>query len=261
MTILDEIIAHKKNEVAQLKQQYPLHSPQNIRENNSLIRKIMGGEKDAFHLICEVKKASPSKGIIRNDFNPIEIAKRYERGGAAAISVLTDEKYFMGSAQYLLEIKKTVSLPILRKDFIVDAYQLYQSKLLNSDIVLLIAKVLDKKVLNDYVRLAADLKMDVLLELAVEDDLDKIKNDYDNVIFGINNRNLHDFSVDIKRSLKLRRLLPNDALVISESGIKTSKDCKTLLEAGFCGALIGETLMRSADIETELQKLKNGINV
>ena len=259
MTILDEIIETKKREIDLLKKKNPLSPIVNVKGNNSFLRNVKKDGQNAFHLICEVKKASPSKGIIRENFQPVEIAKKYEQGGASAISVLTDEKYFMGRPEYLREIKKIVSLPVLRKDFIIDEYQIIESKIWHADIILLIAKVLDKIQLADYINIAAELKMDVLLELSEQDELEKLSSSYDNVIFGINNRNLHNFSVDINKSLKIKKLLPANVPIISESGIKTNDDCKRLYDAGFSGALVGETLMRSDDIGAEIQKLKTGL--
>ena len=259
MTILDEIISYKKEEVKRLKSVTPLSQISSPAANNSLVKQLQTDIGRSFHLICEVKKASPSKGIIRENFNPVEIAEKYEQGGASAISVLTDEKYFMGQADYLRKIKKVVSLPVLRKDFIIDEYQIIESKIWQADIILLIAKVLDKIQLIDYIALAAELKMDVLLEFSEETELNKIPADYNNVIFGVNNRDLHNFSVDINKSLILKKQLPPDAPAISESGIKTNDDCKRLFDAGFCGALIGETLMRSDNIESEIRKLKRGL--
>jgi indole-3-glycerol phosphate synthase len=258
MSILDEILEYKKQEVALLKKERPLKTIEAAAQNNSFIKKINESRQN-FHLICEVKKASPSKGVIRSDFKPLEIARAYKNGGASAISVLTDEKYFMGKPEYLQEIKKDISLPILRKDFIVDEYQIIESKIWNADIILLIAKALEKSQIDDYIGLAAALKMDVLLEFSSAGELDKIPANYENVIFGINNRDLHTFTVDINNSLHLKKILPADAIVISESGIKTNKDCTLLAEAGFKGALIGETLMRSDDIGKEISMLKNGI--
>jgi indole-3-glycerol phosphate synthase len=258
MTILDEILAHKKREVERQKRAYPLPKIETATANRSFIEKVNKNEQN-FHLICEVKKASPSKGVIRTDFNPLEIARSYENGGASAISVLTDEKYFMGKAEYLKEIKANVSIPVLRKDFIVDEYQIIQSKYLGADLILLIAKALEKNQIDDYIAAAANLNMEVLLEFSSDDELDKLPDNYNNVIFGINNRDLHTFTVDIGNSLRLKKMLPADAVVISESGIKTNEDCKRLAEAGFKGALIGETLMRSDQIAEEIRILKNGI--
>ncbi len=259
MSILDEIIEHKKIEVARLKKEQPLPPISKIEANNSLIKRIKESRHSSFHLICEVKKASPSKGLIRADFDPLNIARQYEQGGASAVSVLTDEKYFMGSPEYLRQIKEHISLPVLRKDFIIDAYQIKEAKIWQADMILLIAKVLEKEQIEDFIALAGELRLDVLLELSEEDELKKIPAKYDNVIFGINNRNLHNFTVDINKSINLKKYLPQDAPVISESGIKSNEDCRKLFDAGFNGALIGETLMRSDDIISEIKKLKAGL--
>ena len=259
MSILDEIIENKKSDISRLKKERPITGIQSIKKNNSFINILNDKRKNTFHLICEVKKASPSKGIIRENFNPVDLAVEYENGGASAISVLTDEKYFMGHLNYLKDIKKTVSVPVLRKDFIVDEYQIFESKKAGADMILLIAKVLQKKVIEEFILLSKKLSLDVLLEFSDLSEMNKIPSNYENVIFGINNRNLHTFTVDINNSLHIKHRLPSEAMVISESGIKTNDDCNRLHDAGFCGALIGETLMRADNVTDEIRKLKMGL--
>ncbi|MEJ2543755.1 MAG: indole-3-glycerol phosphate synthase TrpC [Calditrichaceae bacterium] len=237
MTILDEIVEYKRDVVTEaqknssideLKDQIDFSNP-----SRSLLANMFGN--NGFHFICEVKKASPSKGIIQPDFNPTAQAKLYEEGGASAISVLTDEKYFMGSLDYLKAIKKTVQLPVLRKDFIIDKYQIYESKAAGADLILLIARILSREQLSEYYELARKLSLEVLIEIANLDDIDKIPGNPDKAILGINNRNLHTFEVSLKNSINIKPSLPDGVPVISESGIHNADDCKLLFDHGFRG--------------------------
>ena len=215
-------------------------------------------ESSDFHFVCEIKKASPSKGLIQKDFDPHRYARYYQNGGASAISVLTDEKFFQGNLEYLRQVKNTVDLPVLRKDFIIDEYQIYESKLSGADIILLIARILTKKQLTDYIDLAAKLNLDVLIEFAEKEDVKKFSNVRDNVILGINNRNLTTFEVDFQNAFNLKNKLPNDLPIIAESGIKSDQDCSQLRRWGFNGALIGETLMKAPDPEKLLHSFITG---
>jgi indole-3-glycerol phosphate synthase len=212
-----------------------------------------------FLLICEIKKASPSKGVIQTNFNPIEQAKKYIEGGASAISILTDFKYFQGRLEYLSNIKNLSPIPILRKDFIFDEYQIFESKAAGADFILLIARVLDSKTIKQFTQLALNLDMDVLFEIHDENELTKIPDNLP-VLIGINNRNLQNFRVDFNRSIQLIKKIPSDYLVIAESGINTVQDCKILKNEGFHGALIGETLMRSKNPINLLQKFSFELN-
>ncbi|MDD2370498.1 MAG: indole-3-glycerol phosphate synthase TrpC [Firmicutes bacterium] len=205
-------------------------------------------------LIAEVKKGSPSKGIILEDFNPVEIAINYEKAGAGAISVLTEEKYFLGRNEYLEKIRENVNIPILRKDFIIDEYQIYHSKYLGAAVILLIVAILDKKSLTDYLKIAQDLGLDVIVEVHTEDEI-KTAIEVGAKIIGINNRNLKTFEVDLKNTQKLLPLIPEGIFVISESGIKTAADIIFLKDLGVSGVLIGETLMRSSDIGRTIEGL------
>jgi indole-3-glycerol phosphate synthase len=262
MTILDEIIAYKKIKVEQLKKNESLDSLKQqlaVLEPNRSLRKKMDENSD-FHFICEIKKASPSKGLIQADFDPIKYARSYENGGASAISVLTEEKYFQGSLEYLKLVKKTVNIPVLRKDFIIDEYQIYESKLNGADIILLISRILSKKQINRYIDLAAQLNLDVLLEFAEKEEIRKFKNRRENVILGINNRNLNTFEVDFQNSLFLKNKLPKEFPIIAESGIQNSQDCGELRKWGFNGALIGETLMKSPNPEQLLNSFISEVN-
>jgi len=261
MSILDKIVARKKIEVQEKKKSESLDSLKQrlaILDSNRSLRKIMDN-KPGFHFICEIKKASPSKGLIRADFNPEIFARLYENGGASAISVLTDLDFFQGNLDYLKVVKQTVQLPVLRKDFIIDPYQIYESKLYGADIVLLIARILTKQQLNDYIDLAGKLNLDVLIEFAEESEIDKFSNSSSNVILGINNRNLNTFEVDFQNSYHLKSKLPQGFPIIAESGIQDRLDCNQLKNWGFNGALIGESLMRSSNPEELLKQFINEV--
>jgi indole-3-glycerol phosphate synthase len=258
---LDEIIAHKRQELNQIKAQIPLEfyqvEPSEPRLIHSLRKKLVSDNN--FHFICEIKKASPSRGILQKNFNPIKQAHQYHDAGAAAISILTDEKYFMGKLEHLQAIREIVDLPLLRKDFIIDSYQIYESRFYGADLILLIARILTKKQVTNFTNLAAILGLEVLLELADEADLTKIPSANHNIILGVNNRNLETFEVNLENSLKLKPHLPNNIPVISESGIATAADCLLLYQHGFAGALIGESLMRASSPEILLDEFRKGI--
>lgn len=210
--------------------------------------------KKGIHLICEVKKASPSKGIIAKEFFPSLIAKEYEEGGATAISVLTEPSFFLGKDTYLEEVKKTVQIPVLRKDFILDSYQIYQARLLGADCILLITSLLSDLELEEFLTLSSSLGMSALVETHTEDEVKRAISCGARLI-GVNNRNLTDFTVSIENSIRLRSLVPKDILYIAESGIETKEQVRTLYEAGVNGVLIGETLMRSSHKQREIQTL------
>lgn len=205
--------------------------------------------------ICEVKKASPSKGIIAEHFPYIQIAEEYEKAGASAISVLTEPHFFMGKDEYLRDIKKVVNIPVLRKDFIIDPYQIYEAQLIGADAVLLICSLLDTKLLKEYRKIADSLGLSCLVEAHDEVELYSALEAGARVI-GVNNRNLKTFEVDINTSTKLRRLVPKDKIFVSESGIKTQDDISVLRQNGTNAVLIGETLMRSGNVGDEMAKLR-----
>lgn len=205
--------------------------------------------------ICEVKKASPSKGVIAKEFPYTEIAADYEKAGAGAISVLTEPFYFQGSNSYLKEIRKEVSLPILRKDFVVDEYMIYEAKNLGADAILLICSILSQNQLEEYYGIAASLGLDVLTEAHDAKEIEMAERAGVNII-GVNNRNLRDFTVDFTNSLRLRPLVPKDCLFVSESGICGPKDIKSLKQAGVDAVLVGELMMREADKKRALAWLK-----
>jgi len=205
--------------------------------------------------ICEVKRASPSKGLIAPDFPYLDIAREYEEAGAAAISVLTEPKWFLGSGEYLREISKAVSIPVLRKDFTVNDYMIYEAKTLGAAAVLLICALLDTETLAGYIRICDTLGLSALVEAHDEAELSSALSAGARVI-GVNNRNLRDFSVDLGTSIRLRALAPQNVLFVAESGIRTPQDVEALRRAGVSGVLIGETLMRSGDKKAMLHALR-----
>jgi indole-3-glycerol phosphate synthase len=260
MNILEKIYQDKIIEVRNCKKALPLtqicalmkESPRKPKGFVKSIEDKLANKKTA--IICEVKKASPSKGIIREDFDPVQIAKIYESNGAACISVLTDEKYFMGKSEYLSAVRKEVNLPILRKDFIVDAYQIYEAKLIGADCILLIMAMIDLETAMEFEKIANDIGLDVLAEVHDKEELDlalKLKTK----LIGINNRNLKTLKVDINTSKELEKFIPKDKIVVCESGISTKDDIITMQESKINTFLIGESLMRCDDIGQALQKL------
>lgn len=211
--------------------------------------------KPGMSFICEVKKASPSKGVIAEHFPYVEIAREYESAGADAISVLTEPYYFKGSDGYLTEIRQEVSIPLLRKDFTVDEYMIYRAKAIGADAVLLICAILSPAQLSEYGALARELGLSALVETHDEREVEMALSAGARII-GVNNRNLKDFTVDIDNSVRLRELVPKDILFVSESGMKTRADIARLEENGTDGVLIGETLMRSPDKGKLLGEMK-----
>ena len=254
--ILDKIHAYKLKEVAENKE---LVSIESLKERcGDVPEAVKSGlvlKKDnRIKFIAEVKKASPSAGIIREDFNYIDIAKEYESGGASAISVLTDKEFFKGDIKYLSEIKETVSLPALRKDFIIDPYQIYEARAASADLVLLIARILTKEEIDAFLALSHELGMECLVEVHDNDELEKVL-ETEAVIIGINNRNLDTFETNLDTTLQLYHRIPDGKIVVSESGIKTRADVLVLEEAGIDAILIGETLMRSRNISQKIKEL------
>ncbi len=212
-------------------------------------------KKDGISFICEVKKASPSKGVIAHDFPYLEIAKEYESAGASAISCLTEPYYFQGKNEYLKEIAGSVSIPVLRKDFTVDPYMIYEAKILGASAVLLICSLLDKYELQEYQSIATELGLSALVETHDEEEVEMALS-ADAKIIGVNNRDLKTFTVDINNSARLRRLVPKEIAFVSESGIKTREDIARLVDNGTDAVLIGETLMRSNDKKAMLDNLR-----
>jgi len=206
------------------------------------------------NLIAEIKKASPSKGIIRGDFNPARIAMTYQANGASAISVLTDERFFEGKLEHIKIVKEHVSLPVLRKDFIIDEYQIYESAAAGADAILLIAELLSAGELAGFYGLAASLGLDVLIEVHNEEDIEKaLKSNAE--IIGINNRDLHTFKVDLGVTQKLLRMIPAVKVRVSESGIKTYEDVMFLKSLGINAVLIGEAFMEAGDIAAKMREI------
>lgn len=205
--------------------------------------------------ICEVKKASPSKGVIAEDFPYLEIAREYEAAGAAAISVLTEPYYFLGKDDYLSQIAEAVKLPLLRKDFTVDAYQIYEARILKASAVLLICALMNRDKLKEYLDIVEELSMSALVEVHTEAEAEMAL-DAGAKIIGVNNRDLKTFHVDLATSQRLRKMIPEGILFVSESGIKTPEDIKTLEQIGTDAVLIGETFMRSTDKKGELARLR-----
>jgi indole-3-glycerol phosphate synthase len=205
-------------------------------------------------LIAEIKKASVSRGIIRQDFNPCEIARIYEEVGVQAVSILTEEDYFLGDISYLGRIRKIVNLPILRKDFIIAPYQIYESRAFGCDALLLIAELLSRETLSEFLDLAKNLTLDCLVEVHTENDLKKAMKVGASLI-GINNRNLHTLVVDFKTTQELYPLIPKKKLVVVESGIKTDQDILFLKVLGVRATLIGEAFMEAADIKARIKEI------
>ena len=212
--------------------------------------------REGLSFICECKKASPSKGLISPDFPYINIARDYELAGADAISVLTEPKYFLGSDDYLREIASVVKIPVLRKDFIIDEYMIYEAKTLGAGAVLLICSLLEIDTLRHYISICDTLGMSALVEAHDENEIKQALNSGARII-GVNNRNLHDFSVDTSNSSRLRELVPDNIIFVSESGVSSPLDVKNIHDMGADAVLIGEVLMRSPDKTAKLRELKS----
>lgn len=249
MTILNEIAAKTRERVAQLKIQKPLEQIKKQAEDMNAetgfpFEKAIAGQGLSF--ICEVKKASPSKGIIAEEFPYVEIARDYEQGGASAISVLTEPYWFKGSDRYLQEIREVVRIPIIRKDFVVDEYMIYEAKIMGADAVLLICAILSDEELKRFFELADKLGLTALVEAHDQEEVKRALTIGARLV-GVNNRDLHTFTVDINNSIRYRQCVPEDVLFVSESGIKTKEDIRRLTKHRINGVLIGETMMRASD--------------
>ncbi|WP_020676960.1 indole-3-glycerol phosphate synthase TrpC [Geopsychrobacter electrodiphilus] len=258
--ILDKIVAVKKAEVAAAKVAMSLAElSMRVGDVEDVPRGFaralrMASSSGWTALITEVKKGSPSKGIIRADFDPLEIAESYQTHGATCLSVLTDEQFFYGHLRYLGLIREQVSLPLLRKDFICDSYQIVEARVHGADAVLLIAAMLSVGQLQEFSGVAAELGLDVLLEVHNEEELEAaLQTDCE--LIGVNNRNLKTFVTDLGTTARLAKLIPAERLIVAESGINTRRDIETLQQAGARAFLIGESLMREADIGAKMQEL------
>ena len=257
--ILEEIAARTRERIAKEKTCISVSELENrIQEVNKNAGKritfLQALQKDGMSYICEVKKASPSKGLIAPDFSYLAIAKEYEQAGASAISCLTEPFYFQGADQYLREIVAAVQIPVLRKDFTVDEYMIYQAKSLGASAVLLICAILDDGELRAYRQLAKELGLDALVEAHDEYEVDRVLN-LGAEIVGVNNRDLRTFQVDMNNSICLRKMAPDNVVFVSESGIRTPEDIRLLYENKVDAVLIGETLMRSPDKKAALESL------
>jgi len=255
MDILREIAMRTKERIEERKRILPLEQiMSSIPGQGFPFEKAL--KHDDIALICEIKKASPSKGIISKDFPYMEIAKEYESAGAAAISVLTEPFYFQGHDRYLEEIANAVKIPLLRKDFTVDSYMIYEAKLLGASAVLLICAILDRDTLKEYISIAHSLGLSALVEAHTEHEVEMALYAGARII-GVNNRNLKTFEVDITLSERLRKLVPPEIIFVSESGITQQSDIVKLREIGADAALIGESLMKSGDIAKTIAGLTN----
>ena len=247
MSILQKIVANTRANLAHKKVELPLEKIQSSLENLKLPR---GKFKDHISskdeaIIAEIKKASPSAGVIKEDFDPTKIAMEYESFGASALSILTEEDFFMGSVEYLKEVKKITSLPILRKDFMIDEYQIYESKLIGADCILLIASILTDQEIEDFISTAKKLELDYLIEVHDENELKRVDR-FEDALIGVNNRNLETFEVDLNNSVRLRNSFRQKNIFIAESGIKSREDMNYLKMNKIKVFLIGESLMRGS---------------
>ncbi len=260
MTILDELAAHARERVAAAKREKTLEVIRRqalaLPKGDFAFEKAL--KKPGVSFICECKKASPSKGIIAPDFPYLEIAREYEAAGADCLSVLTEPKWFLGSDRYLKEIALSVSLPCLRKDFTVDAYMIYEAKLLGASAVLLICSLLGENTLREYIGRCDELGLSALVEAHDGEEVGMALRAGARMI-GVNNRNLRDFSVDTELSRRLRALIPSDVVFVSESGVRTAEDIKKLREIGADAVLVGETLMRASDKAAKLAELRGAV--
>ena len=253
--MLAKIVADKKEELEQQKKAVPVSALEaRIAKHARTLDFAAALKGDSVRLIAEVKKASPSKGILRPEFDPVALARTYADNGAAAISVLTESKYFGGHLNHLSEIRKEVNLPLLRKDFIFDPYQVYESRACGADAVLLIAAILEPEQLVELLSLSHELGLSCLVEVHSENELEKALRSGVEII-GINNRDLTTFSVDIGTTQRLRPLVPRDKTVVSESGISRRQDMKYLKKWGVDAALVGEALLTTNDIAAKMREL------
>lgn len=260
MTILDQLADYARERTQQAKAKMPLEELRRqalaLPKGDFSFEKAL--RKPGISFICECKKASPSKGLIVPDFPYLQIAREYEAAGADCISVLTEPKWFLGSEEYLKEIAASVSIPCLRKDFTVDAYMIYEAKLLGASAVLLICSILTEEDIRAYIHLCDELGLSALVEAHDEAEVKQALQAGARII-GVNNRNLKDFSVDTENSRRLRELIPHDVLFVSESGVKSAEDVANLREIGADAVLIGETLMRAADKKAKLAELRGAV--
>jgi len=263
-TVLDRILSVKRDEIARAKQQASLEDlirrSADLPKCRNFYQALTKPAPRGIHVIAEIKRASPSGGLIRSDFDPVRLAALYHQAGADAISVLTDESFFQGKLEYLRQVKDAVPLPILRKDFIIDPYQVHEARAAGADAILLIAEALPPGEIMDLLILAHSLTLSVLLEVHDMESLLQVRSLTDfpqkhYTLLGINNRDLRTLKVDLNHSLRLGGLVEDRNILVSESGIRTRADVEKLIRAGFGAVLIGETLMRSPDIARTFHEL------
>ncbi len=258
MNILQQIVEHKKRQIAEAK----IRLPENKlcaqilshREKRPFFKGLEMPQAAEINVIAEIKRASPSKGIIRSDLDVAKYTLDYELGGASAMSVLTDSHYFKGSVQDLKKARKNTSLPVLRKDFIISSYQIYESLAMEADAVLLIVRILSSRQLKDYINLCAKIGMDVLVETHSKEEIE-VATMAGAKLIGINNRNLSSFKTDVETAARLASLLTPDQIAVAESGIKSREDIEKLMDAGIRNFLIGESLVRAPDAKAFLRTL------
>lgn len=259
MNILDKLAQHARERVAVSKNAIPLKEIEatalSLSKGDFRFEKAL--KKDGISFICECKKASPSKGVIAENYPYLEIAKAYDAAGADCISVLTEPKWFLGDTDHLREIAATVNIPVIRKDFTVDPYMIYEAKLLGASAVLLICSILQREEMAEYIAICDTLGLSALVEAHDEKEIETALSVNARII-GVNNRNLKDFSMDFSNSANLRNLVPSDTVFVSESGVKSHEDVEKLKAIGVDAVLIGETLMRADDKTAILHHLKYG---
>lgn len=258
MSILNEIVSQKKEHLKDAKSRTSIKDfkakIKDMEETRDFKAAIKRLPDEKIKLIAEIKKASPSKGIIRKDFDVLSIARIYEEKSVDAVSILTEEDFFQGSLQYISAAKKVLTKPVLRKDFIFDEYQIYESRAHEADTVLLIAAILDKNQADEYLHLSEELKLSVIFEVHNFRELEMALFVHSNII-GINNRDLETLQVDINTTFKLKKEIPHDKIIVSESGIKTREDVKNLEDAGIDAMLIGTSLMEAGDIGKKIDEM------
>lgn len=257
--ILKKILQRKREEIAERSAKLALDDLIKYTEQASPVRDFVAAIKSRLAenraaVIAEIKKASPSKGVLRENFNPAEISKSYEAGGAACLSILTDADFFQGSENFLKQARSVCELPVIRKDFIIDPYQVYESRMINADCILLIVAALDDEMLKQLLALAHELKMDVLMEVHDEQEMQRALAT-DARLIGINNRSLHTFETSLQTTLSLRAMVPADRIVVTESGIHSHEDVKLMRDHDVHAFLVGEAFMRADDPGEKLKEL------
>jgi len=253
--MLDKIVADKKEELRQSKKAVPVSELESlIARHPETLDFAAALRRDGVSLIAEVKKASPSRGVLRPDFDPVTLARTYAENGAAAISVLTENKYFGSQLDYLAEIREAVTVPLLRKDFIFDPYQVYESRAYGADALLLITAILEQGQLDELLSLSHSFDLSCLVEVHDEREMERALRSGAQII-GINNRDLRTFKVDFSTTQRLRALVPRDKILVSESGIDSRKDMENLKRWGVAAALVGEALLTAGDIAAKVREL------